>query len=124
MEQLDWIGVLKRRYKASGWSIQKVAGKTGMTYSGVWQLLKRNDVRLQRLVNLSEAFQYNFLRELAEQLPYSEPEYRKEPAEIPVAETSEADKRVMEELAGRVKELELELRVLKEAIVLMRGPVA
>ena len=124
MEQLDWIGVLKRQYKASGLSIQKVARKTGMTYSGVWQLLKRNDVRLHRLVDLSEAFQYNFLRELAEQLPYSEPSCREGTVKIVEPGISEADKREKDELAARVKELELELRVLKEVIVLMRGPVA
>lgn len=110
MEQLDWTKVINRQLKASGWSIQKMAHETKLTYSGVWQLLKRNDIQIQRLAELSEAFQYNFFRDLAEQLPYNEPDY-----------TTAKENTEKEVLQARVQELEMELKVLKEAISLMRG---
>ena len=114
MEALDLNKAILRLFNQDGWTINKLARATEMTYSGAWQLLRRNDMGVQRLAGVSEAFQYNFFRELAEQLPYSAPDYS--PKETVVADNSENLA-----LKGRVKELEMELKVLREAIVLMRG---
>jgi len=75
----------------------------GLSYSAARTLFQRPTLQVQRLADLSELFQYNFFRELAQQLPYPEPVY--------------ADSRTeeIEKLQKRVFELEVENRTLKEA---------
>ncbi|MFV0378255.1 MAG: hypothetical protein ACK5JD_13255 [Mangrovibacterium sp.] len=109
MEELDVVKMVKRQLKAKNMSVRKLANSLDMSYAGVWQMLKGDTLRVQRLAELSEALQYNFFREAAEQLGYSEPVY-------PSAEAASC-----QALQQRVAELELELKVLKEAISLMRS---
>lgn len=107
MDQLELKKMINRQLKKNGMTVRELARELKMTYSGVHQLLSREQLQVQRLADLSEAMNYNFFRELAETLPYAEPNY---------TDTSEKDR-----LNERVKELELELKVLKEAISLMKG---
>jgi transcriptional regulator with XRE-family HTH domain len=110
MTELELNKMLRSQFEKGGWTARKLARELNMTYSGVWQLLKKDECTVSRLAALSEAFQYNFFRELAEKFPYTAPDY-----------TSAADNAEKESLRVRVRELELELKVLKEAIRLMRG---
>jgi len=107
MDQLELKKMINRQLKKSGMTVGGLARELKMTHSGVRQMLDREQLKVQRLAELSEAMNYNFFRELGESLPYAEPDY---------TDTSEKDR-----LKERVKELELELKVLKEAISLMKG---
>ncbi|WP_163709814.1 hypothetical protein [Mangrovibacterium lignilyticum] len=107
MEQLELKRMVNRQVQKRGMNIRKLARELDITYSGTHQLLDREKLQVQRLAELSEALKYNFFRELAEQFDYQEPDY--------------SDNSENEALKQRVKELELEQKVLKEAISLMRS---
>ncbi len=124
MEKLNWTKMMNDRMKACGWSTEKLARQTGMTYTGAWHLLKRNDIHLQKVAELSEVFQYNFFRELADGLTYSAPATAPSAELLETKAQLEAKEAENASLQARVKELELELKVLKEAISLLRAPVA
>jgi len=57
------------------------------------------------LAELSDFFQYNFFREIATTLPYSEPEF-----------SVKNDPTQMEALQTQVKELEMEVKILNQVI--------
>lgn len=100
---------VNRQVQQSGKSIQKLAREMDMSYSGVWQMLGREQLTLERLAQLSRVLQYNFFRELAQDFEYPNPDY---------SNTAERNENAV--LQKRVQELELEVRVLKEAIGLMK----
>lgn len=100
--------MVKRQMEARNMNTHQLAKAVGMSYAGLWQMFKNDKLKVQRLAEMSEAMQYNFFRELAQQFPYTEPVYTTEEA---------ASSQVLQ---TRIKELELEIKVLKEAIVLMR----
>jgi hypothetical protein len=68
-------------------------------------MLKRSTLQVQRLAELSEFLQYNFFREIAAKLPYTEPDYS-------VAE----DRTEVENLQTRIKELEMEVNILRQTL--------
>jgi len=66
-------------------------------------MLKSPTFQVQRLAELSEVLNYNFFRELASKLPYTEPVYAEESKQSEVAE-----------LQNRIKELEMEVSILRQ----------
>ncbi|MHB9019796.1 MAG: helix-turn-helix domain-containing protein [Minisyncoccota bacterium] len=68
-------------------------------------LLNRPTIQVGKLAELCDFFQYNFFREIARQIPYTEPDYS-------VAE----DRSEAEALQTRVKELELEVKILRQTL--------
>jgi len=107
MEDLELRKMINHQMKKRGVTTQKLAEAMNMTYSGVWQMLDKDQLQVRRLAVLTEALQYNFFRELAQRFPYAEPNY-----------TDNSEKEALKE---RIKELETEVRILKEAITLMKG---
>lgn len=68
-------------------------------------MLHRPTMQVQKLADLSNFLQYNFFRELATKFPYPEPDC--------------ADQELVEEnnkLQNRVRELELEVNILRQTI--------
>ncbi len=108
--KLNLNQMVQRRLDDQGLDIGEFAKRLNLTYSGTWQLMKADDYKVGRLATITDALQYNFFRELAELFPYHEPS----------TQTKEAAA-ATEALHKHIANLELEIRVLKEAISLMRG---
>ena len=73
--------------------------------SSVKGMLQRPTLQVGNLAELCDFFQYNFFREIARQIPYTEPDYS-------VAE----DRSEVEALQNRVKELELEVKIIRQIL--------
>lgn len=67
--------------------------------------LNRPTMQLNRLAELSDFFQYNFFREVAEKIPYSQPDY-----------SVAIDRTEIETLRNQVNDLEFEIKILKQVI--------
>lgn len=108
MEQLPVIQIIRREARLRKITVSVVSRSLGLSYTSARSLLRRPTMQVQRLAELSEIFQYNFFRELAQQLPYAEPD---------CTDNAELDraKQEIEALQKRVFELEVENRTLKEA---------
>jgi len=71
--------------------------------SSVHGMLNRPTLQVQKLLKLSDILKYNFFREIAQKLPYKEPEAKK-------AFEEEAA------LKERIKELEIEATTLRRTL--------
>ena len=83
----------------------EIARALNMHPTSVNGMLHRPTLQVQKLADLSDLLQYNFFRELATKFPYAEPDC--------------ADKELVEankNLQNRVKELELEVHILRQTI--------
>jgi len=67
--------------------------------SSVMGMFNRSTLQVQRLAEISEFLRYNFFREIAQKLPFTEP-----------------DSSEIAALQDRVKELELEVGILRQTI--------
>jgi len=67
--------------------------------------LNRPTMQVNKLADLSEYFQYNFFREIAETFPYSAPDY-----------SVKNDRTEIETLETKVRDLEMEVKILKQVI--------
>ena len=105
MTQLDIHAMIHREMQRKHFTGADIVRKLNLHPSTVQGMLSRPTMQVQKLVELSEMFQYNFFREIAEQLPYSEPAVVKEE---PV--NNEA------ELKERIKMLEMEVSILRQTI--------
>jgi hypothetical protein len=73
--------------------------------STVSGMFRRPNMQVQRLAEISEFLNYNFFREIATLLPYTEPDY-----------TQPIDRTEVDALQTRVKELELEVSILRQTL--------
>lgn len=105
MEQLPILKTIKREMARKHINATDLARGLNMPYQSVVGMLKRETLQVQRLAELSEFLQYNFFREIAAKLPYTEPDYS-------VAE----DRTEVENLQARIKELELEVSILRQTL--------
>jgi hypothetical protein len=71
-------------------------------------MMQRPTLQVQKLAELSVFFQYNFFREIAEALPFTEPDFSANNSELVG-------------LRNRVKELELEVNILRQTIKDLAG---
>ncbi|WP_163717356.1 hypothetical protein [Mangrovibacterium lignilyticum] len=107
MEHLPVIQMVKREAEKRRMTTRDLAKPLGLSYSAARTLFDRSTMQVQRLAELSDLFQYNFFRELAQALPYPEPECKTSGG------TEVKDE--IEKLKARIFELEIENRTLKEA---------
>lgn len=105
MEQLDVNAMIKREMERKRVSSAELTRALGINHSSVSGMLQRPTIQVQRLAELSAFFNYNFFREIAQKLPYPEPDY-----------TSTADKAEVSGLQNRVRDLELEVSILRQTI--------
>ena len=69
----DTIEMIKREMKQRRLPIIELAKRIGLHSTTVHGMLGRKTIQVQKLVDLCDAFKYNFFREIAEQLPYEQP---------------------------------------------------
>jgi len=105
MEQLPILSMIKREMARKHINATDLSRGLKMNHSSVVGMLKRPTLQVQRLAELSEFLNYNFFREIAAKLPYPEPDY------LIAKERTEA-----EALQIRVKELELEVSILRQTL--------
>jgi len=105
MVQLEITSMIKREMERKRISGADLVPALKINHSSVSGMLQRSTIKVQRLAELSEFFNYNFFREIAQKLPYPEPDY-----------SNEADKAEMAGLQTRVKNLELEVSILRQTI--------
>lgn len=106
MNAIEIMPMIHRELKRSHYSHVEFARKLNANPSTVQAMLERKTLQVEKLVRISEVFQYNFFREIAAMLPYTKPDYTAKP-------TVDTEK---EELKERVKALEIEVNVLRQML--------
>jgi len=105
MVKLEITSMLKREMERKRVSGADLVHALKINHSSVSGMLQRPTIQVQRLAELSEFFNYNFFREIAQKLPFPEPDY-----------TTTADKAEVAGLQSRVRDLELEISILRQTI--------
>jgi len=103
MEALQVLQMVKRELQRKKVSVAELSRALKINSTSVSGMLKSPTFQVQRLAELSEVLNYNFFRELASKLPYTEPVYAEESKQSEVAE-----------LQNRIKELEMEVSILRQ----------
>lgn len=111
MVEVDVMKMVKRQMKSQQISAQRLGRLLNISYTGAWQMMKSDSIRVNRLLELSEVLQYNFFREVSLQLPYAAPSDGDPNAPLLAENTA---------LKAQIRDLELQLKTLKEAIGLLR----
>lgn len=99
MEQLAVISMIRREMDRKNISGAELARALKVNPSSVMGMFNRSTLQVQRLAEISEFLRFNFFRELALKLPFTEP-----------------DSGEITGLQNRVKELELEVSILRQTI--------
>jgi len=111
METLPVLPIVKRELQRKRITASELSRGLKINPSTVAGMLKSPTFQVQRLAELSEFLNFNFFRELASKFPYAEPVYSGESKQSEVAE-----------LQNRVKELEMEVGILRQTLKdLVRG---
>ena len=105
MEQLEILLMIRYQMRQKHISASDMARKLGLNPSTVHGMLNRSTLQVKKLAELSELFQYNFFKEIASRLPYSDPEPLKE-------ETNNSETAFKE----RIKALEMEVNILRQTL--------
>lgn len=109
MENIDVISMVRREVKRNHMSNTELARRLYVFPASVQGMFSRPTMQVQRLVQLSEIFQYNFFREIARMIPYADPDYTVKTGESPV-EIENA------QLKDRIKALEMEVGILRQTL--------
>lgn len=99
MEQLAVISMIRREMNRKNISSADLARALKVTPSSVMGMFNRPTLQVQRLAQISEFLRYNFFRELALKLPFTEP-----------------DSNEITSLQDRIKALEFEVSILRQTI--------
>ena len=105
MMQLEIPSMIKREMERKRISSADLVRALKINHASVSGMLQRPTIQVQRLAELSEFFEYNFFREIAQKLPYCEPDT-----------ANLADKTEIATLQTRVHDLELEVSILRQTI--------
>jgi TolA-binding protein len=103
METLPVLSMVRRELQRKKVSVAELSRGLKINSSSVCGMLKSPTFQVQRLAELSEFLNYNFFRELAATLPCAEPVFVQESKQSEVAE-----------LQNRIKELEMEVGILRQ----------
>jgi len=110
MEPIAPITMIAREMKRKHINVTDLGRGLRIKHSSVVGMMQRPTLQVQRLAEVSEFLNYNFFREIANKLPYAEPDY-----------TAEIDRTEVNGLQSRVKDLELEVSILRQTIKDMAG---
>ena len=105
MEKDFVLPMVKRVMKSKNVTGADIARALNLHPTSVNGMLHRPTMQVQKLAVLSDLLQYNFFRELATKFSYAEPD---------CADTELVEENVT--LQNRVKELELEVNILRQTI--------
>ena len=97
--------MIRREMKRKRVSASELARGLNINHSSVAGMLNRPTLQVQRLAEISELLNYNFFREIANKLPCTEPDY-----------TLDTDRTEVNGLKSRVRDLELEVSILRQTI--------
>jgi len=103
--------MINREIKRNRFSLVYMAQKLQKSPSSIFSMLNRPTLQVQKLIELSEIFQYNFFREVAAMLPYTEPDFS-----VKIEEPEIKDDTEVLELRDRVKMLEMEVTILRQTL--------
>lgn len=67
------LTLIRKKMAEKGWNNSDVAKRMQMHKSSVSKMLQADRIKLDKLVELSNLFGYNFLRELSDQLELNNP---------------------------------------------------
>ena len=110
MEPLATITMIRREMKRKHINATDLMRGLKMKHSTVVGMLQRPTLQVQRLAEISEFMNYNFFREIANKLPCTEPDY-----------TLDTDRIEVNGLKNRIKDLELEVGILRQTIKDLAG---
>ncbi|WP_163322944.1 hypothetical protein [Draconibacterium mangrovi] len=105
MEKISVLPSVKRVMKSRNVTGADIARAFNLHPTSVNGMLHRPTLQVQKLADLSNLLHYNFFRELATKFPYAEPD---------CADTELVNENAS--LLNRVKELELEVNILRQTI--------
>jgi predicted transcriptional regulator len=106
MESIQILSMVRREMKRNHFSYADMARKLNVRPTSIQGMFSRSTIQAQKLMKLSEIFNYNFFREIAAALPYSEPNY-----EVKVDEDA-----IKAPLLERIKALEMEVGILRQTL--------
>ena len=109
MEQIDVISMIKREQKRNHFSNTELSRRLNTNPPNIQAMFSRRTMQIHKLAQLSEIFQYNFFREIARMIPYTDPDYTVKTGESPV-EIENA------QLKDRIKALEMEVGILRQTL--------
>jgi IS30 family transposase len=106
MEKIDVYRMVTREINRRHYTPADIARGLQLNPSTISGMMKRTNMDVDRLVKFSEMCKFNFFREIAEQLPYEEPAPNK----------IESTAGIIAGLNERIKELELEVKILRQTV--------
>lgn len=104
MQQLQIVTRINRLMASRHISKAALARFLGIPATAVTSMLKGSTLQVQRLAEISEYLKYNYFREIASELPFSEPE------DV-----------VVTGLQNRIRDLEMEVTILRQTIRELMG---
>jgi len=110
MEQLATLEMIKREMQRKRINASELTRGLKMSHSAVVGMLQRPTLQVKRLAEISEFLNYNFFREIANKLPCTEPDY-----------SLDTDRDEVNGLKNRVRDLELEVSILRQTIKDLAG---
>jgi len=105
METIQVLPMVKRELQRKRITVSELSRGLKINTSSVSGMLKSQTMQVARLLELSAFMNYNFFREISAQLPITEPVYALESKQSEVAE-----------LQNRIKELEMEVGILRQTL--------
>ncbi len=106
MDKINIVSMVNRELENRRLNYSDVARKLNTSPSTIQGMLNRTTLQVKRLLDMSAVCNYNFFREVAELLPYNEP----------VATNIESVANITNAQNERIKELEMEVRILRQTI--------
>jgi hypothetical protein len=103
MEPIDMI---KRELQNKHITNTALAKMLKMGPTSVFGMLQRKTLQVNKLLEISEALQYNFFKEIAHDLPYQEPDYDQK---------VDADA-VKAPLLTQIRDLQMEVSILRQTL--------
>jgi hypothetical protein len=106
MEDINIVSIVNRELRNRKINHASVARKLNTSQSTIRGMLTRSTLQVKRLLDLSAVCDYNFFREIAELLPYTEP----------LASNIQSAADTTNVQNERIKELEMEVKILRQTI--------
>jgi len=110
MEPIAPITMIAREMKRKHINVTDLGRGLSIKHSSVVGMMQRPTLQVQRLAEISEFLNYNFFSEIASKLHCTEPDY-----------ATETTRNEVNGLQNRVKDLELEVGILRQTIKDLAG---